>query len=302
MSKSVAIVIPAYKSEYIDQALGSLVNQTNRNFKVYIGDDAGPLNISEIVNGFRNKLDIKYHRFGENIGQKDLVAQWERCISLTDNEEYIWFFSDDDFIPEDAVERLKNAIRRYPDCDLFRFNIRQIDEKGTFLSEPTDHPELESSEEFIRRRIAGVTLSAACEYIFRMDTYVRNGGFVDFPMAWCSDDSTWSLIGRINGIVTIPGDPVLWRISGINISRPGHKNKEKFIATLQYYEWLKKNHFLHVKKQLLSMGLRRQTLILDVSMMLFIIYSVRILSVIGICETITTGYVLFKSKLTKKIK
>ena len=37
-----AIVIPAYKIMYFDQALSSIANQTCKDFTLYIGDDSSP--------------------------------------------------------------------------------------------------------------------------------------------------------------------------------------------------------------------------------------------------------------------
>jgi glycosyltransferase involved in cell wall biosynthesis len=44
-----AIIIPAYKITFLDEALNSIANQTCLDFTVYIGDDASPHNIESIV-------------------------------------------------------------------------------------------------------------------------------------------------------------------------------------------------------------------------------------------------------------
>ena len=54
--KRLAIIIPAYKSKFLRQTLDSLVNQTNQNFNLYIGDDNSPFNIKEIVDDYKDKL------------------------------------------------------------------------------------------------------------------------------------------------------------------------------------------------------------------------------------------------------
>ena len=40
--KEIAIIIPAFKAFYLEQTLQSFVNQTNKNFTIYIGDDNSP--------------------------------------------------------------------------------------------------------------------------------------------------------------------------------------------------------------------------------------------------------------------
>ncbi len=75
-----AIVIPAYKIIYFEQVLISIANQTNRNFHLYVGDDASPDDFISLINKYKNKIDITYVRFENNLGKNDLVSHWERCI------------------------------------------------------------------------------------------------------------------------------------------------------------------------------------------------------------------------------
>ena len=77
-------------------------------FVLYIGDDASPERLDKIVESYQNKVNLVYHRFSENMGGKDLVAHWERCIQLS-AEPFIWLFSDDDLMPADGVERVMEA-------------------------------------------------------------------------------------------------------------------------------------------------------------------------------------------------
>lgn len=104
MSKAkLAIVIPAYKKLFLTKALDSICNQTNKDFHVYIGDDASPDDLYDIVSKYQKVVDINYHRFSTNVGGENLVGQWHRCINLTNGEKYIWLFSDDDIMAENCV-------------------------------------------------------------------------------------------------------------------------------------------------------------------------------------------------------
>ena len=67
MEKKVAVIIPAYKSRFLQQTLDSMVVQTNQDFTVYIGDDASPHDLKNIVSLYQGKLDIVYHRFEINL-------------------------------------------------------------------------------------------------------------------------------------------------------------------------------------------------------------------------------------------
>ena len=104
MDQNLAIIIPAYKGAYLKRTLDSLVQQTNKNFSVYIGDDCSPENLPDIINQYISLLNITYKKFSDNRGKSDLISQWERCLDMIQNEEYFILFSDDD-IMEDVYKR-----------------------------------------------------------------------------------------------------------------------------------------------------------------------------------------------------
>ena len=112
MKNKLAIIIPAYKACFFREVLDSIVRQSNRDFTVYIGDDASPDDLESIVSDYKDKLDIFYFRFEQNWGGRDLVAHWERCIELSD-EPLVWLFSDDDLMPPDAVERVIKGWKKW---------------------------------------------------------------------------------------------------------------------------------------------------------------------------------------------
>src|SRR5690348_11740615 len=98
-----AIVIPAYKPDFLRAALDSIAAQTDRRFRVYIGDDCGPPAIAEASAELAKKgVDVVYHRFGDNLGGRSLPAQWNRCVGLS-TEPWVWLFSDDDVMAPDCV-------------------------------------------------------------------------------------------------------------------------------------------------------------------------------------------------------
>ena len=100
----IAIVIPYYKFAFFEETLKSLANQTNKNFMVYIGDDASPEDPTSLLQNYKDKFEFIYYRFENNLGSKSLVKQWERCIAMTQGEEWIKILGDDDVIGNYVVE------------------------------------------------------------------------------------------------------------------------------------------------------------------------------------------------------
>src|SRR5665647_1577360 len=91
-----AIVIPCYHIKFFDKTLESLSNQTDKRFTVYIGDDNSPNNPEELILKFASGLTLKYVKFEENWGSHSLVKQFERCIDLLQDEQWIMILGDDD--------------------------------------------------------------------------------------------------------------------------------------------------------------------------------------------------------------
>lgn len=219
MIHQLAIIIPAYKAAFLPAALDSIAAQTCKDFTLYVGDDCSPDPIGSIVEEYRDKIDIVYKRFDTNLGGADLVAQWERCISMSQNEPYIWLFSDDDVMESGCVEALLRQIDTTKGSfDLYHFDIDRIDEHGNFESRKEDYPAVLSSYRFYREKNAGRYFAFAVEKVFSRRIYEHSGGFMKYDMAWGSDVATWIIFSGEKGMCTVPGARVCWRQSPQNIT------------------------------------------------------------------------------------
>lgn len=285
MNKDLAIVIPAYKKQFFTKAMNSIANQTSKNFTLYIGDDNSKDDLYSIVRVFEKDIDIVYKKFDFNLGSISLAKQWERCINLSKEEKYIWLFSDDDIAPPEAVQRFYETISSKSDgYDLYRFNICYIDQHGNYKGEISSHPYFETSENFIKHRLQFQTLSSACEYIFSRKVFDRYG-FIDFPLAWCADDATWAIFGKEHGIITIPTQPVQFRLSGFNISTDNTLNNIKFNTVLLFLKWCRK-HFHSVDEKITTIHIAGQINILHISLLKRFAFCIQFLHLVGFWYTI----------------
>lgn len=221
-----AVVIPAYKASFLQETLNSLARQSDKRFNVYIGNDAGPSGIDQIIQGFKKILNIKYVRFKENVGGHDLVAQWERCVELSGVENYIWILPDDDTVEKDCVGLFLKEIEVRPKLDVYRFNTNYIDDKDQILNVNPIHPAHESAYAYVEARLKRQRNTSLGEHIFSREIYNRVG-FRHFPLAWCADDVAWIEFGQKNGIKLISDSSnvantmVNIRVSAENISSIG---------------------------------------------------------------------------------
>lgn len=232
-----AIVIPAFKPHFLRATLESLDAQSSKDFALYVGNDGGPEEIGDICADFPD-LQLRYHRFPDNLGATSLVQQWNRCVELS-SEPWVWLLSDDDVLSADCVETLLPHLRE--SNQLLRFDTETIDDEGRRLREHPPHPELEEPEAFAFARLQGTRVSFVVEYVFRRTSFDRAGGFVDFPAAWCSDDASWYLFAEGRPIRTMPAGRVSWRASGLNITDANEARQfEKISAATQYLDFVRR--------------------------------------------------------------
>jgi len=238
MQPQLAIIIPAFKKKFFLETLLSIEQQIDKRFVLYIGNDGGDVEMENLVAEHLRETQYVYHYFDENLGGQSLVRHWERCIKMS-SEPWVWLFSDDDIMAPDCVEEFYREIEQSGDVyDLYRFNTQKINEEGHVLSENPKHPRHESSYEFAIARLRHQRMSFAVEYIFSRKIFDRKG-FIDFPLAWCSDDAVWISMGEEKGICTFGGGYVNWRYSTINISSAGSgRERERIRASLTYLKWL----------------------------------------------------------------
>ncbi len=238
-----AIIIPAYKTTYFEKALNSLAAQTNKNFNVYIGDDCSPEDLTVIIKKFSGLLNIYYTRFDFNIGSKNIVNQWSRCIDLSREEKWLWLFSDDDLVDEHCVENfLQLADKNGDRFDVYRFNVTVIDGNDKVVKNTPEGPLEETSEEMAYHLLRDERGNSMPDHIFSRQVYNKNG-FVYTEYAQGADWATSILFSAAKGIAIIPGAKVYWRLSGANISGGGSKYKNMMLpGHLQFIKWILK-HF-----------------------------------------------------------
>jgi glycosyltransferase involved in cell wall biosynthesis len=229
-----AIVIPYYKLTFFEQTLQSLASQTDQRFKVYIGDDASPENPNEVLEKFQQNFDFIYHRFEENLGGTSLTQQWERCITLSSNEEWIMILGDDDVLGENVVEAFYYDIEGITRVsNVIRFASMKIDGDGISISKIYSHPRNEKSIDFIFRD----SRSSLSEYVFNKKQ-ILNIGFKDFPLAWFSDVLAVLEFSDFKEVITINEAVVYIRITDLSISGNQNNLKLKAKATFYFYHYL----------------------------------------------------------------
>jgi glycosyltransferase involved in cell wall biosynthesis len=239
MSYDLAIIMPAYKPDFLKEAVETILSQSDQRFSFYVFDDASPHNLNEIVKKFDASDKIRYHRFEENFGQKSLVRQWNRCINMTENEPWIWLFSDDDKMDSNCVEAFYKTVREYPGHNAYRFNTHKISTDGESIRE-NHFPETLDAADFLNLKLSYQQESYVVETLFSRKAFEKSGGIPDLPMAWASDDLFTIKLAQSKVIRTIQGAKVYWRYSDKNISGKNSRSTavKKMEGAREFVNWI----------------------------------------------------------------
>ena len=235
-----SFVLPAYKATYLKQAIDSILSQTYKEYELIIVNDASPEDIDAIIDSY-NDDRIRYYVNSENIGGKDLVAQWNHSISYASGE-YLILASDDDIYSSTFLEDMDLLVEKYPNVGVFRPRVQEIDKDGKIISTEGDLQEYMSQILFTELWVQGLVKRYVPEYIFKRKNLEEIGGFIKFPLAWFSDDATVIELAK-DGIVLCEKVLFSFRNSGLNISSLNNNHRQlvqKCTATVQFYEWLER--------------------------------------------------------------
>lgn len=251
-----AIIIPYYKITFFEATLQSLANQTDKRFKVYIGDDVSMENPAALLEKFKGEFEFTYHRFEKNIGSISLVKQWERCIALTKNEEWMMILGDDDVLSENVVEEFHKQFEKFQTiCNVVRYATVVLNEQNNSKSNIFEHPTLEYGLEYFIRKIKGGTRNSMSEFIFKKAAYSKFK-FVNYPSAFYSDDRAMLDFSNDKPIYTINNATVFVRISDYSISG-GQNNKDLIKAEFYFLKYIYDSKLQYFKKTEMLLILNR---------------------------------------------
>jgi len=121
----ISVCIPTYnQTEFLMKTLESLVIQTYKNFEVIITDDSSTQDVSLLVEEYKSKLNIQYHRNAVSLGSP---RNWNKAMDLAKGD-LIKFIHHDDWLSsatslEEFVEVFRNKEVHFAFCDSEIFDV-----------------------------------------------------------------------------------------------------------------------------------------------------------------------------------
>lgn len=253
-----AIIIPYYKINYFEDTLKSLAAQSNKNFALYIGNDASPDDPLQLINKYLEKNNYQYFAYADNVGGEYLVQQWERILKNVE-EEWFQILGDDDMISENFVEEFYNHLTEIMEnnCKVLKFSQRRIDAEGNPLSRYTEYPTLMTPFENWAKKHIDRDMSSLSEHVFNIVAY-RKVGFRNIPLAWGADDLAVLEIASNNPIYFISKAKVLVRISTENISGSDTNLSKKMQADHMVRNYLLNRYFSRLPNAYISTAIEKE--------------------------------------------
>lgn len=226
-----SVTIPAYKDKYLKEAIDSVLTQTYPNYEVVIVNDASPYDLDSIVNQY-DDLRIRYFKNEKNCGAKDVVDNWDICLSHATGE-FVMCIGDDDKLTPRCLQDFADLIEKYPDLDLYHARSSIIDDDSNYVCTLEKRPEWES----VYSLMYNPRNTHLGDWLFRTDTLRKNGGFYKLPYGWQSDDISAFIAAASHGVANTQEVGFQYRGNGLSISHDLTCIEDKIEAVRFAIKW-----------------------------------------------------------------
>ncbi|ETJ96680.1 glycosyltransferase family A protein [Propionimicrobium sp. BV2F7] len=126
---TVDVLFPYYGDvELMKQAVRSVLNQQNPDFRLVVVDDGYP---DDSIPGWFESLNderVSYERNEKNLGAN---GNYRKCLTKIENDLAVVMGADDIMLPN-YLDWLVNAAENNPDVDIFQPGVISIDENGAY--------------------------------------------------------------------------------------------------------------------------------------------------------------------------
>lgn len=236
-----SILLPAFKAKFLLEAINSVLNQSYNALELIVVDDHSPEDIKKVCDSVHDSR-LKYFRNSSNIGAKDVVRNWNKCLEYADGN-YVICMGDDDRLIDGCLENCLRYIKANPSINVFHLHTQIIDERSNIVDVQEGRPAWESVYSATLHKLRGRTQFIG-DWMFKTSELRNIGGFFYLPFAWYSDDITPLIVGKKTGIVNIPEFGFQYRVNSLTISSNNNNIEGKLEACRKAFCWY--NNFYSV--------------------------------------------------------
>ena len=229
-----SVTIPAYKSQYLKEAIESVVGQTCQDWELIVVDDCSPEDLAAIVNPYLTDSRIRYYRNDKNCGAEHLVDNWNISLGYCTGD-YVICMGDDDCLLPDCLKVISELIEMHPGLQVYHAQTEIIDENGVVTEQQEPRPAYEDALAMMNRKWNGGKQFIG-DLCFSRTHLLSTGGYYPLPYAWGSDDITAFRAALFGGIANTATTAFQYRENRYSISQ-SHNEKEKVDAVIQLRAW-----------------------------------------------------------------
>lgn len=231
-----SVTIPAYKSQFLNDAISSVVCQTYTEWELIIVDDCSPEDLQSIVKPFLNDRRIRYYRNEKNCGAVDVVDNWNICLGYCTGD-YVICMGDDDRLLPCCLDEYRKLIEKYPDLNVYHGRTEIINEKNEVISLQESRPQRESVLSFLWNRWDHRNKQFIGDFCYRAVYLKEANGYYKMPLAWGADDITAILAAKTCGIANTETFCFQYRENPQTITSSVSNAKIKIEARISQLRW-----------------------------------------------------------------
>jgi glycosyltransferase involved in cell wall biosynthesis len=207
----VTVCMPVFNgSEYIAEAIESVLAQTYHDFQLIVSDNCSSDDTGAIVQRFDDPR-IRYSKNATNLG---LIGNMNRCLELATGEYLCIFHHDDVMLPENLARKVQ-VLDEHQAVGYVHSNIFIIDTRGDVLwsniwSEDPRRDYIDDGLSVFQRHLSYLHFGASLfmgTVLARRECYQRGGPFSD-ALPHCADSEILLRMALSSKVACI-GDPLV---------------------------------------------------------------------------------------------
>ncbi len=244
---AVSVILPTLNARtFLEERIGSILNQTFRNWELIIVDSRSDDGTWEYLNRIRSR--------GQEIFRyqvpKGLYQAWNFGISKA-RGTYVYIATADDTMKPDCLERMVNALEAHPGCDICDSMLELLDSDGREVGESSVnfvahywHFDFPRNQAHVRKRphdfflhLGGKTVyTSITQILIRKSLFEKTG-----PFQTCfgrSADFQWGMLAALHAdVVYLPMKLASWRLhSGQATAADPEESRRDFPLMLEMAE------------------------------------------------------------------
>jgi glycosyltransferase involved in cell wall biosynthesis len=250
----VSVIVPNYNhSRFLEERVGSILNQTRQDFEIIILDDCSTDNSKTVIEKYRNNDRVSTIVYN-TVNSGSPFRQWKKGIDLAKGK-YIWIAESDDSASPLFLEKLVPLLAENHAVMAFSDSMT-IDEKGCEIpgwktlidTDPAKGYAVLDGTTFIKERmIFGNRINNASAVVFKTETAKQIAGYETFK--YSGDWFFWCCVILRASFVYLNEKLNYFRQHQNRASIEGHRQGETYIESLRIINFILEttplNFFFH---------------------------------------------------------